>query len=169
MLHTHYWVVTQKGVVIYGKTTKKEHFTKTLLAKIEGIFLKRSISLFLIGLCLFLMVIPLCHAIDEDQVVNLGDFPTKLADALGIDLFSAQLLSSLILMSIFLLPSMLIAGYFGGAGAVLFDIVFVGLGSATVCTALGWLPYWILILVAVIVALLFAGSIRNMISGKGGE
>ena len=113
------------------------------------------------------MVIPLCHA--DEGSVNLGDFPAKLGEALGIDLFSAQLLSSLILMSIFLFPSIMIAGYFGGAGAVLYDIIFVGLGSSAVCAALGWLPYWILILVAVIVALLFAGSIRNMISGKGGE
>ena len=131
--------------------------------------MKRSISLFLIDLCLFLMVIPLCHAIDEDQVVNLGDFPTKLADALGVSAFVGGLIASLILMSLFLFPSIMLAGYFGGSGAVLYTIIFVGLGSTVVCTALGWLPYWILILAGLIVALLFAGSIRNMISGKGGE
>jgi hypothetical protein len=108
------------------------------------------------------------HAIDEDEVVNLGDFPQKLADALNVSLFVGQLLVSLIFMAIFLLPSMLIAGYWGGGGAVLYDIIFVGLGTSGVCVALGWLPVWTMLIICMLVALLFASTMRGWILGKTG-
>jgi hypothetical protein len=115
---------------------------------------------------LLLMPVSLAYASD-DETVNLGDFPQKLADALGVSLLVGQLLGSLIFMSLFLLPSILIAGYFGGAGAVLYAILFVGLGSGAICTALGWLPAWLFILMAVIAGLLLAGNARDWMTGKG--
>jgi hypothetical protein len=112
------------------------------------------------------MPVSLAYASD-DETVNLADFPQKLADALNVSLFVGQLLASLIFMSLFLLPSILIAGYFGGAGAVLYAILFVGLGSGAICTALGWLPAWLFILMAVIAGLLLAGNARDWMTGKG--
>jgi hypothetical protein len=115
---------------------------------------------------LLLMPVSLAYASD-DETVNLADFPQKLADALSVSLFVGQLLASLIFMCLFLLPSILIAGYFGGAGAVLYAILFVGLGSGAICTALGWLPAWLFILMAVIAGLLLAGNARDWMTGKG--
>jgi len=110
------------------------------------------------------MPISLVHA-DDDETVNLGDFPQKLAEALNVSLFVGQLLASLIFISIFLLPSILIAGYFGGAGAVLYVIIFVGMASSGVCVALGWLPVWIYLVECLLIALLFAGKMRELITG----
>jgi len=115
---------------------------------------------------LLLMPVSLAYASD-DETVNLADFPQKLAEALNVSLFVGQLLASLIFMCLFLLPSILIAGYFGGAGAVLYAILFVGLGSGAICTALGWLPAWLYILMAVIAGLLLAGNARDWMTGKG--
>jgi len=123
--------------------------------------------LIILFLALLIMPIPLVFATSEDETVNLGDVPQKLADALNVSLFVGQLLASLIFMSIFLFPSMLIAGYFGGAGAVLYAILFVGLGSSAVCVALSWLPIWIFIIVCMFVSLMLAGTMRDLITGKG--
>ena len=123
-------------------------------------------SIMILFLCLLVIPISLVHA-SSDESVNLGDFPQKLADALNVSLFVGQLLASLIFMCLFLLPSILIAGYFGGAGAVLYAILFVGLGSGAICTALGWLPAWLFILMAVIAGLLLAGNARDWMTGKG--
>jgi len=115
---------------------------------------------------LLLMPVSLAYASD-DETVNLADFPQKLADALNVSLFVGQLLASLILMALFLLPSMLIAGYFGGVGAVLFVIITVGLGTSVVCVALGWMPVWVLFVIALMEALLLAGSLRDLVTGRG--
>jgi hypothetical protein len=112
------------------------------------------------------MPVSLAYASD-DETVNLADFPQKLADALNVSLLVGQLLASLIFMSLFLLPSMLIAGYFGGVGAVLFVIITVGLGTSVVCVALGWMPVWVLFVIALMEALLLAGSLRDLVTGRG--
>jgi hypothetical protein len=116
-------------------------------------------------LTLLVMPISLAYASSDDQSVNLGDFPAKLADALNVSLFVGQLLASLIFMSLFLFPSILIAGYFGGSGAVLYDIVFVGLGSSGVCVGLGWLPVWLYIIMCLLIGLMFASKWRQIITG----
>jgi hypothetical protein len=110
------------------------------------------------------MPVSLAYASD-DETVNLADFPQKLADALNVSLFVGQLLASLILMSLFLFPAMLIAGYFGGPGAVLYTLIFVGLGSSGVCVALGWLPMWLYLVMCLLIALMFAGKMREIITG----
>ena len=125
--------------------------------------MKRLILILL--LTLLIMPVSMVHAIDEAEVVNLGDFPQKLADALNVSLFVGKLLASLILMSLFLFPSMLIAGYFGGAGAVLYSLIFVGLGSSGVCVALGWLPAWIYLVTCLLIALMFSSKMRELIRG----
>ena len=122
-------------------------------------------SIILLFLCLLVIPVSLVHA-SEEETVNLGDVPQKLADALGVSLFVGQLLASLIFMALFLFPTMLIAGYFGGSGAVLYTIIFVGLGSSGVCTALGWLPYWMMIVEALIVVGLWSSKMAGVFGGK---
>jgi hypothetical protein len=111
------------------------------------------------------MPVSMVHAIDEDEVVNLGDFPQKLADALNVSLFVGQLLASLIFMAIFLLPSMLIAGYWGGAGAVLYTVIIVGLASSGVCVALAWFPVWLYAIMCLLIAVMFATKFTGLVGG----
>jgi len=119
----------------------------------------------ILSFALLLTFISLVHAGDEEETVNLGDFPVKLAEAFNIDIFAGQLLASLIFMSLFLFPSMLIAGYFGGSGAILYTVIFVGMGTSGVCVALGWLPVWIFLVECLLIALLFADRMRQLITG----
>jgi hypothetical protein len=110
-----------------------------------------------------LLVVPV-HATES---VDLGAVPQQLATALGVNLFVGQLIASLLFMSFFLFPSMLIAGYVGGSGAVLYDIIIVGLFTSGVCMALGWLPIWLYFVLALLIALMFASQARGWITGKG--
>lgn len=101
------------------------------------------------------------RAYASDGEVNLSDFPQKLADALSIPLFAGQLLATGIILALFLLPTLLLTKN-------VMAHLMMGFISLAVCLALGWIPYWLFILIAVGEALFFAGAVRDMISGKGG-
>jgi len=118
-------------------------------------------------LTLLIMPVSLVHAIDEDEVVNFGEFPDKLAEALNIDLPSAKLLSCSIILCLFLFPSMLIGGWFGGLGGAILSIVVVGLPVGGFLVSMGWLPIWVYVMLCIIVALMFSGKMRGWISGSG--
>jgi len=110
---------------------------------------------------LLVTFMPLVHANDEGQV-NLTDLPQKVADALGTSLLGGQLLVSTILLMLCVLPFLLVTRN-------ILAHVIISFMVLSVCLGLGWLPFWIFILISLGVGLLFAGSVRNMISGKGGE
>lgn len=122
------------------------------------------VKIMLLSLMLLAMLVsPVLAA--EDDVVDLNSVPQKLADALGVTLFVGQLMFSLIFTCLFLFPAMLMAGYFGGPGAVLYTIIIVGLGASAVCVALGWLPVWLYLVMCLLIALLFSGKMRGLITG----
>ena len=125
------------------------------------------LSWLLLVLFVFTVAIPVVYASDED-VVNLPDFPQKLCDALGMptNLFAGQLLASSIVLALFLLPVVFACSRFNKD--VMIPSVFVGFLSLSFCIAVGWLPYWLLIMVAILIALMFGSSVRNLISGGGG-
>jgi len=101
----------------------------------------------------------------SSDTVNLQNFPQQLATALGVSLFVAQILASTILLCLVLFPSIMVAGYFGGSGAVLYAILIVGLPVSGVCVGLGWLPVWIFLVTCLLIALMFAGQMRGLITG----
>lgn len=96
------------------------------------------------------------------ETVQLLKIPQFFADNLGIDLVSAQILTSGIIIAITLgILSYTIRksraatiGIFGCEFTVLLALI-----------ALGWLPYYILIIVSVLVALLFSAAARDWITG----
>ncbi len=101
----------------------------------------------------------------SEETVNLMNLPQQLAYALGIDLFVAKILASVILLCFVKFPAMMIAGYFGGSGAVLYAILIVGLPISGVCVGLGWLPVWLFLVTCLLIALMFAGKMRELITG----
>lgn len=95
------------------------------------------------------------------ETVELLKIPKFFADNLGIDLTSAQLLVAgvVIAISISILAFTIkknravTVGIFGCEFTVLLALI-----------ALGWLPYYILIIVSVLVALLFSAAARDWIT-----
>lgn len=119
----------------------------------------RKIILVLVIGC-FLASIPLVRAVDEESQVNLLDVPLKVSEALGIPLFASQILCSAILFIIVVLPVAFLSKK-GWTPPLI--VSFLVLGTSV---AIGWLPYWFLLVVAMIVALMFAGTMRDWITGK---
>ena len=121
----------------------------------------------LVLVCLLLFVSPVFAA--SSDAVNLQNFPQQLATALGVSLFVAQILASTILLCLVLFPSVMIAGYFGGSGSVMYALLIVGLPISGVCVGLGWLPVWIYLVTCLLIALMFAGKMRELITGGPGK
>ena len=120
------------------------------------------LSWLLLVLFVFTALTSLVYASDED-VVNLPDFPQKLCDALGMptNLFAGQLLASSIVLALFLLPTVFACSQFNKD--VVIPSLFVGVMSLSFCIALEWLPVWIFVLVAFLIALMFSDKITGVI------
>lgn len=121
---------------------------------------------YLLLFALFLLVmIPNVYAVEDDDTVNLSEFPLKLSEMMTIPLFAAELLASSIILTLFVLPVVFACSKFGKD--VTIPALLVGFGALGFNIAMGWLPYWFLLVLALLVALLFAGSMRGWIGGKG--
>lgn len=94
--------------------------------------------------------------------VNITEIPQALSDKMGIPLFAGQLLCSGILLFLFLLPLAVLTRKRGASWLAELIVGFVIMG---VCIALQWLPYWFLIILSVLIALMFAGKMRGWITG----
>lgn len=108
------------------------------------------------------MALPVVHAVDENDEVYLLDLPQKFADAFNIPLFPAQIFTTAIIMMIFMLPIAIWS-------KTIVPPIFVGIIIMGLCIALSWLPVWFLVVTAMLVSLMFAGKIRDWVSGRSGE
>jgi len=119
---------------------------------------------YLLLFALFLLVmIPNVYATEDDDTVNLSEFPLKLSEMMTIPLFAAELLASSIILALFLLPTVFACSQFKKDVAL--PTIFMGFGALGFNIAMGWLPYWFLIVVALLVALLFAADMKGWITG----
>jgi hypothetical protein len=108
------------------------------------------------------MALPVVHAVDPNDEVDLMNVPQKFADAFNIGLFPAQILTTSIIMMMFMLPIAIWS-------KSLIPPIFVGFIVMGLCVALTWLPVWFLVVTAMLVALMFAGGMRNWLSGTSGK
>ncbi|MEM5867569.1 MAG: hypothetical protein QXG39_06585 [Candidatus Aenigmatarchaeota archaeon] len=105
------------------------------------------------------VIIPKVYAVDETGEVNLLDLPAKLADALGIPLFAGQILACLIFLFIFLLP----VAVFSKRNPTLIALL-VGVPLLCFFVAVGWLHYWVLLVVILLVAVLYSDKVKEWIT-----
>jgi len=104
-----------------------------------------------------LFFIPIVHA---DGEVDLTQLPQALADALTIPLFAGQILTSAIFLALFLFPTLMLTRNM--IAPLLMGMIVLGF-----CTAMTWLPFWFLLIICLLVALLFGGKVRVWITGGG--
>jgi len=116
------------------------------------------LSLFLLFVLACLVLVSPVYAA-EDSEVNLSDFPQKLADQLMIPLFAGQILATALVTALFIFVPVLAKSVMG---TVVMTII-----SLTLCIALTWTPYWLLIMAAIIIGLMVATNFRKMLAGGG--
>lgn len=93
-----------------------------------------------------------------EEDINIENLPAQLADAWGITEFAAGIFISMILLFTFLIPTLLIAkGKEGGTLA----IMIVGFGIMGFCISIGYLNYWFLLLITLLVAALYAKRVTE--------
>lgn len=96
---------------------------------------------------------------DNGTDLNLTSFPAILAEKLSISEFAGELLASLIVMLAFMLPTTLYT-------KTIIPPLFVGVVCLAFCIGVGWLDYWFLLVLTMMVAFMFAGKIRTVITGR---
>ena len=111
---------------------------------------------YILPLSLFLvltLIIPVYA--DDEPDINLINLPEQLGDAWGISSFAAGLFLSMILFFAFLFPLVI----WRKSGLI---TLIVGFSIMGFCIAIGWLPYWIMLLISLLIAALYASTIRKM-------
>ena len=94
--------------------------------------------------------------------IDFNEIPVKLAEALNISTFSGQILASLIFMLFVLLPVLYLAKTMKLS---FFAVLLTGGVTLGFLTALGWLPYWVILVVSLVVAYAFANTLKGMFTG----
>lgn len=92
--------------------------------------------------------------------IILTEIPSRIASLLGIDVFTAGILASLFAMLMFILPVLIFSKN-------VFAVIIIGLSTMGFLTALTWLPFWLFLIVTLVIALMFAGQMREWITGRG--
>lgn len=114
------------------------------------------LSLLSISLFFLISTILVSPVFAEDEPdINIMNLPEQLASAWGITEFAAGLFMSTLLCLAFLFP---IAMW----KRTSFAPLIIGLGTMSFCIAIGWLPYWIILLVSLMIAAMYASKIKRM-------
>ena len=108
-------------------------------------------KLFFLTFSILILALTIQTVYADADDVNVLDFPKQLSERLTIPLFAAQILASLIIMSFFLLPTLLLT-----RGQSVFAPLVIGIGSVGFCVAIGWFPVWLFVLICMLIALMYA-------------
>ena len=103
------------------------------------------------------LMINIVYAQDEEEL-NLLDLPKNLANALGIPEYPAKLLASACVMLLFMVPVLMLTNN-------LYAILMMGLITMGVLIGIGWLDFWFILVIVLIVACLW-GSKMAKIGGR---
>ena len=96
--------------------------------------------------------------------VNLSEFPTALANQFGISLYAGQILASAIVIAFFVFPTLFLQKKYNFSPIISLLMGFVVMGF---CVALGWLDIFFMLIICLITALMFSGTMRDLLSGSG--
>lgn len=120
--------------------------------------LKASIPLFLV-----FIVLSLIGSVYAPDVVDVSEFPQRLADAMGLQLIAGQLLASALVLALFLLPTLLLTNKYNSQSMA---VLLMGISVMGFLIAATWLPYWFLLIIVLIVAMMYAGKMRDFLGGS---
>ena len=95
--------------------------------------------------------------------MSLEDIPQVFADSVGINLLSAQVILSIVIIFTLLLPTMLLTK---GKGPPIIYLLTIFLAECLL-VGLGWLNFWVLIMSVVLMALGMSKITTDLVSGGG--
>lgn len=100
--------------------------------------------------------------VNAEGAIDFKAIPELFAEKLNISTFAGGILCSGIILLIVTLPIVIIVRGKNVLIAILpIDFIFMGF-----CIAIEWLPYYFLLVHATLVALLFSGKVRDLITGR---
>lgn len=102
---------------------------------------------------LVLTITPVCFA-DNETDVDITLFPQQLSERWNISPFAAGVFLSVCVVFAFLLPLSLLK--LKGIAYLI-----IGLCILPFCIAIGWMSYWVMILLVLLIAVLYASRIRR--------
>jgi len=102
----------------------------------------------------------LTYGADNGTDINLTSFPAALADKLSVSEFAGGIIASIILTLAFMLPVIIWS-------KTLLPALFVGILCIGASIAIGWLDYWFLLLISMLIALMFGAKMKDIITGSG--
>lgn len=92
---------------------------------------------------------------EEEDAITLQNVPLRLGEKWGISTFAAGLFTSTILMFAFLFPLVI----WEKSGIIVLVVAFSVMGFLV---AIGWLPYWIMLMVSLFVVAMYSHKIKEM-------
>lgn len=102
-----------------------------------------------------MLIIPQVYA-EEEPDVDIVYIPQQLSNALNIPLIASEILISLAIMLSLALPLAMLKA----KGLLILIIFFSTMGFLVV---LGWLPFWLLLVLSLMVAFMYADKFKRML------
>lgn len=93
----------------------------------------------------------------DDDTVNLLELPKRIANALDIPEFAGQMLVCSVFLFTFLLPIAIFTRN-------LLVTLLVGFCLMGFFIAVGWMPYWILLIIVLLISAMYSGKIKEWIT-----
>lgn len=100
------------------------------------------------------------------DVVSLPGIAEQLGLALGMPTGTGPILMGFIFMMLFLLPTLFFCNKYKMNST--YPTIIVGIGTLIAAIPMFTFPSWIVLIIGLITAFLFAGSVRDTLTGKGG-
>lgn len=122
--------------------------------------------LFVILLALILLCFFVGPVKAQGDALNLTDWDTNMSQALGYDdsgFVGGMILSGIFTMLLVLPIAMISRSKY--KNSTIYPELAVTILSLVICVGIGWLHYWILLVTALLIALLFAYSMKGLIGG----
>lgn len=96
---------------------------------------------------------------------NMTEVPQNVANYFSVSLFAGELLTSFVFL---LFATCMVVFTFRRqtAAAIMYAILVVDFVLMGFLVAMGWLDYWIFLIISLIVAVLMAGQLRDLLTGK---
>lgn len=110
-------------------------------------------------LVLTLTLVNVVYAVEGDDI-NLQTFDDALAERFGISVFAGGILATTILALMFLIP---IAVY----TKTLLPPMIIGILTIGFGIAVGWLDVFFMLIIILLIAFMFAGNMKDLITGRG--
>lgn len=120
--------------------------------------IKALFPLFLVCFAVLSLVSPVYGA----SPIPFPDLPDALANQTGISVFACQILFTVIVELMFLLPLNATK-----RGSAFLPNIILGLGTMVFTVAIGWCPYWVLLLVCLVIAVFWGMKVSKIPSVRG--